>query len=165
MNTRHVYLLTSLEHARTAVAAARRAGVADEHLSLVARSDIQLESLPPDKQSGDTDFAPAAMQGAAIGGATGLVAGLIAVAIPPIGMTLAGAAALAAFGALTGTWSSAMMGAALPDPVRRQFEDEIAAGNILLVIDGESPELAAAAMAMDEVGAKTMPFEQTTALS
>jgi hypothetical protein len=108
---------------------------------------------------------PAALKGAAAGGATGLVAGLIAVAIPPIGMTLAGAAAVAAVGALAGTWSSALMGSALPDPVRRKFEAEIESGRILVVIDGEDEPLVIAGAGIIVAGGTRMPFEETSALT
>jgi hypothetical protein len=42
-----------------------------------------------------------------------------------------------AAGALIGTWTSAMAGATVPDPVRRHYEREIEAGRILLVIDAD----------------------------
>lgn len=165
MNTKHVYLVENLDDAAKAVGAARRGGIAEACIALVARHDIELDAIPEGMLDSGTDFAPAALQGAAVGGATGLVAGLIAIAIPPIGMTLIGAAAVAAVGALAGTWSSAMMGSALPDPVRRKFEAEVESGRILLVIDGEDEQLNAAGAGIVAVGGIRMPFEETSALS
>ena len=63
---------------------------------LIARSDIELESIPNERKEADTDLMPAALRGAGYGGAAGLLAGLAAVVITPIGLTLAGAAAAAA---------------------------------------------------------------------
>ncbi|PZO10510.1 MAG: hypothetical protein DCF27_02450 [Lysobacteraceae bacterium] len=165
MNTKHVYLVENLDDAAKAVGAARRGGIAEDGIALIARHDIELDAIPEGMLDSRTDFAPAALQGAAVGGATGLVAGLIAIAIPPIGMTLIGAAAVAAVGALAGTWSSAMMGSALPDPVRRKFEAEVESGRILLVIDGEDEQLNAAGTGIIAAGGIRMPFEEASALS
>jgi len=165
MKTKHVYLVENLDEAAGAVGAARRAGISEDDIALIARHDIELDAIPEGMLDSRTDFAPAAMRGAAVGGATGLVAGLIAVAIPPIGMTLVGAAAVAAVGALTGTWSSALMGSALPDPVRIKFEAEIASGRILVVIDAEEEQLDSAGAGIVSVGGTRMPFEEVSALS
>jgi len=165
MKTKHVYLVQTLDQAAHAVGAARSAGIGDDGIALIARHDIELDAIPEGMLDARTDFMPAAVKGAAMGGATGLVAGLIAVAIPPIGMTLAGAAAVAAVGALAGTWSSALMGSALPDPVRRKFEAEIESGRILVVIDGDEEQLVAAGAGIIVVGGIRMPFEETSALT
>lgn len=165
MKTRHVFSTPSLATATSVMAAARSAGVHDNDLLLVARSDIELESIPNKRKEADTDLMPAAMRGAGYGGATGLLAGLVALAIPPLGITLAGAAAMGLAGAMIGTWSSALVGASLPDPIRRKFEGEIQAGNILVVIDGDSDVLAAAEPAMVSAGATPLPYEATTAMT
>ena len=97
--------------------------------------------------------------------ATGLLAGLVALAIPPLGITLAGAAAIGLAGAMIGTWSSALVGASLPDPIRRKFEDEIRAGKILVIVDGEPGELLAAEPDMVRAGATPLPYEAASALA
>ena len=165
MKTRHVFITPDLDTAQAAMAAARGAGVDDHNLLLVARSDIELESVPDDRQEADTDMFPAAMRGIGYGGATGLLAGLVAFAIPPLGITLAGAAAIGVVGAMVGCWSSALVGASLPDPIRRKFEGEIQAGNILLVVDGEANVLAVAEPAILRAGARALPYEATSALA
>lgn len=165
MKTRHVFITPDLDTAQAALVAARDAGIEDNQLLLVARSDIELESIPNDRQEADTDMLPAAMRGAGYGGATGLLAGLVALAIPPLGVTLAGAAAIGLAGAMVGCWSSALVGASLPDPIRRKFESEIQAGNILLVVDGEEKVLAVAEPAILRAGARVLPYEATTALA
>ncbi|HZF97340.1 MAG TPA: hypothetical protein VEY92_03675, partial [Pseudoxanthomonas sp.] len=113
------------------MAAARDAGLSDDCLSLVARADIEMDSLPDHSREAPTDFKPAAVRGAAAGGATGLLAGLAAVAFPPLGITLAGAALMTVGGAALGTWVAALVGSTVEDPVRRKFEDEIGAGRVL----------------------------------
>ena len=79
-------------------------------------------------------------------------------AFTPLGVTLAGAAAIGVVGALMGGWSSALMGAALPDPVRQQFEGEIEAGRILVLVDIAESQLAPMREAMAEAGATCLDY-------
>lgn len=165
MKTRRVYSTPGLAQARQALAAAREAGVADEDLSLIARHDIELEAIPESRKDEHTDFMPAAVRGVAQGGATGLLAGLVAVMIPPLGVTLAGALGVTAAAAAMGGWVGAMTGSAAPDPVRQKFETEIEAGRILVVVDGEGEAGTRADAAVAATGATPLPFDQPTALS
>jgi len=165
MKTRHVYSTPDLASAQRALQAARAAGADNDALSLIARHDIELEAIPDDRKEARTDFLPALARGAAGGGAAGLLAGLVAVAVPPLGITLAGAGVFALAGALVGSWSSALVGATVPDPVRRRFEAEIEAGRILLLVDAEEPALSRADAAVRAAGAQPLPYEATTAAS
>jgi hypothetical protein len=165
MKTKHVYLARDLAIASAAVARARAQGVDEHDIALIARADLEMEELPERYRNASTDFVPAALKGALGGGTAGLVAGLVAVAIPGLGVTLAGAAAIAAVGAVAGTWSSSLMGSALRDPVRRRFEDEIAAGRILVAIDAEDAEHARIEAALAETGVQRLPFEESSAMT
>lgn len=165
MKIRHVFSVGDVASAQRALAAARQAGVDDADLALIARGDIELEEIPDRRKLAATDFVPAAMRGAATGGAAGLLAGLVAVAFPPLGVTLAGAAALAVGGAAVGTWAAALIGTTVEDPVRRKFEEQIEAGRILVVVDGEDPVLAAANTAIVATGAQALPFETPSTLT
>lgn len=164
MKTRHVFSTPDLDTAQAAMDAARQAGIHDDDLLLIARSDIELDSIPDERKEADSDFIPAALRGAGYGGAAGLLAGLVAVVLTPIGLTLAGVGAVAVGGALVGCWASALMGSSLPDPVRRKFHDEIEAGRILLVIDASKDILDHAEAAITRSGATPLPYEATTAL-
>jgi len=165
MKTRRIYATPNLAAAQAALGAARDAGIDRDCLSLIARSDIEMEAVPDDLREAHTDAIPAALRGAAGGGAIGLVAGLVAVVVPPLGITLAGAGLMAAIGALVGSWSSALVGASVPDPVRRRFEGAIEAGQILLVIDAEDVELERAEPAVLRAGATPLPYEAASAVS
>ncbi len=165
MKTRKVYSADSLARAQRAVQAARDAGIDEAGLSLIARSDIELERIPEQQKEASTDFKHAAMRGAGFGGATGLLAGLVAAVVPPLGITLAGVALTTLAGAAVGTWASSMVGASLPDPVRRKFEDEIESGRILIVIDAEGETLAQVEAALQQAGAIHLPYEEPSALS
>ena len=164
MKTRLVFSAPNLVVARAAMIAARESGVSDENILLVARSDIELDLIPDQRKVADTDFMPAAGRGAALGGVLGAVGGLIAV-VTPIGVTLLGAAAIAAAGAMVGGWASALVGAGLPDPIRQKFEGEIEAGKILVIVDGEDEELERARSAIPASGASALPFEAISALT
>ena len=165
MKIRHVFVTRDVIQARDALLALREQGVGVDDISLVARSDIELDRIPDDLKEADTDFLPAAMRGMGIGGATGLLAGLAAVVFTPVGITLAGAAAVGALGALVGGWSSALMGSALPDPVRQQFDDEISAGRILLLVNAEPDVQPRLQLALAAVGARRLDYEAPAAMT
>jgi hypothetical protein len=165
MKHRHVYSTPSLAGAEQAIAAARRAGVQDDDISLIARSDIEVHSIPTERVETSADTMPAAWRGALQGGSTGLVAGLVALAIPPLGVTVAGIAALTAVGAAVGTWSSALMGSAIPSTIRRRFEDEIEQGRILVVVDAEPERLPAIDAALRGSGAQPLPYDAPAAVA
>lgn len=165
MNTRHVFSVNDLAAAQAAVHAAREAGLPDDQLALVARSDIELEDLPDHHKEADTDFIPAALRGAAAGGGTGLLVGLAAVAFPPLGVTLAGAALMTAGGAAIGTWVAALVGSTIEDPLRRKFEQEIEAGRILLVIDADNNLMPVLDAALSRSGAQHLPYDAPSALT
>lgn len=165
MKTKHVFLAQDVDMAASAVQSLRRIGIADDDISLIARSDLEMQAIPEKFHESRSDFMPAAVKGAVGGGATGLVAGLVAVAIPPLGVTLAGAGAIAAVGAAAGTWSAALMGSALPDPVRQKFEDEVKAGRVLVVVDATDEEHAKLQRPLQEAGARRLEFEESSQMT
>jgi hypothetical protein len=165
MKIRCVFATPDLLTARATMAAARDAGIDDQDISLVAREDIELERIPDHLLQERSDFYPAALRGGACGGGTGLLLGLIAIAVPPLGVTIAGAAAMTVAGAVFGTWIGELVGFDVPDAISRKFKDEIAAGRILVVIDASKEQLGVAEPAIARAGATTLPFHAHTALS
>lgn len=165
MKLRHVFSTPDLATAERAMDAARDGGVLDDDILLVARSDIEVDSIPNERKEADTDLLPAAARGAGYGAGAGLLAGLVAVAIPPLGVTMAGAAAATVAGAVVGCWSSALVGSSVPDPIRRKFHDEIEAGNILVVIDALKEVLTAVEPRVLAIGATTLPYEASKSMS
>lgn len=159
MKIRHVYSTPDIDTAADAMSAARAAGVHDDDLLLVARSDIELASIPDDRKEADTDLRQAAIRGAEFGAGAGLLGGLLAIVVAPIGLTLAGAAAVTLAGAVIGSGAAALFGSGLPDPIRQKFEQEIDSGKILLVVDGTEELLAAAEPAIARTGAARLPYE------
>ena len=165
MKTRRVFSTPDLPSARRAMAAARAAGVANDDISLIARSETEMEEIPESRKDVSTDFIPASLRGAGTGGALGLVAGLVAVAIPAMGVTIAGASLITLIGAAVGGWSAALTGSAFPNAVRRKFEEEIEQGKILVIIDDDQQRAAGVDQALVNSGAIQLAFNEPSALS
>lgn len=164
MKTRHVFVTDTVAEATAAISAARRAGIGEHDISLIADSSIEMEEIPDDLRNAESDFMPAAARGAMAGGSVGLIGGLVGVVVPPIGLTIVGVAATTLIGAAVGSWVTSLIGSMVPDEVHRRFDSEIRAGRILLVVD-ETPEtMAAAEAALRDAGARQLPYEATSAL-
>lgn len=158
--TKLVYSLDSADSALEAIRRLRALDVPDKCISLIARSDIELEQIPDRFVTDSTDFGPAVARGAALGGTMGAVAGLIVASFPFFGIALGGGALLlATAGAAVGAWSSALMGAATPNEVRRHFEDEVERGRVLLAVDTNDETRPVVEEALETMGerARMMP--------
>jgi hypothetical protein len=164
MKTRHVFVTGSVAEATAAIAAARRAGIGEHDISLIADSSIEMEEVPADLRNAENDFMAAAARGAMAGGSLGLIGGLVGVVVPPIGLTIAGVAITTLIGAAVGSWVTALIGSMVPDEVHRRFESEIRAGRILLVVDETPAAMAAAEAALRGAGAEQLPYEAASAL-
>lgn len=141
MKSRRVYALDDLPRLTNALDAARDCGVPDADLAVVARHDIELR-IDPDAPEPEPH-----------GQLTGLLAGLSAVTVPTLGVSIAGASLLTMMGNTLGGWIPALAGDTASDEVRRQFHDEVDAGRILLVVDA-LPEMHTAVHArMEQHGA------------
>ena len=90
------------------------ARIEERHMHIAASDHHALteESLPEANLLQESDFVPAVERGLAIGGATGILAGIAAVAIPGVGLALGGGAILGIglAGAGLGAWVSGMIG-------------------------------------------------------
>ena len=109
----------------------------DHHIHVVAREGTPLGDLPEANLLQKSDFIPAVERGLAVGGITGIFAGIAAVTFPPAGLVLGGGAILGTslVGAGMGVWLSGMIGLDVPNTQIKQFEDAIAAGEILIMVD------------------------------
>ncbi|EIL90420.1 hypothetical protein UU9_06429 [Rhodanobacter fulvus Jip2] len=165
MKTRHVFTTPDVRGAEDAVDALRRAGIPKEDISLIASDSIEKQAIPDDHQETSGDFAGGGVKGLVGGGASGLLAGIVAVTIAPLGLTLAGVAAMTLVGAAVGGWMGMLTGTEEPDTVRRTFEDEIAAGHVLVVVDGDKEMLARADAALAATSATPLPYDKPTLMS
>lgn len=130
------FLVPNLDITRKIVDELRRERVEDRNIHVLARRNMPLDDLPEASVLEKTDFLPALEQGVALGGATGLLAGLVAVALPT-GLVVGGGAVLgvALAGAGIGGWLSGMVGMNVGNRRVAQFQDEIEKGRIMVMVD------------------------------
>jgi hypothetical protein len=113
------------------------ARIEERHIHVLAKEGTPLEDLPPATIAQRSDLVPALERGAAAGGVSGALLGLAAVTFPPAGLVLGGGAlvAITLAGTGFGAWVSAMIGVRLPNRRLAQFEEAVAAGQLLMMID------------------------------
>ena len=132
------FLSPSLESAKQVVNELLLARIPQNNVHVVANHAVTLDNLPEASVLENSDFIPALQKGAAVGGATGLLAGLVAVAFPPAGLVLAGGAVLMAStlaGVGVGAWASSLIGISTPSSRLKEFEEAVAKGQLLLLVD------------------------------
>ncbi len=102
------------------------ARVEERHIHVLAKRGTPLEDLPEASFLQKSDFIPALERGVALGGLTGILAGLVAVALP-IGVVLGGGAVLASSlaGAGLGGLMSSMVGSSIGNSQIKQFTEAI----------------------------------------
>lgn len=111
--------------------------VDEHHIHVVAKEGTPMGDLPEANLFQKSDFIPAVERGLALGGITGVVAGLAAMALPPAGLVLAGGAILGSglAGAGIGAWVSGMIGMDVPNSQIEKFEAAINSGEVLIMVD------------------------------
>jgi hypothetical protein len=131
------FLVPDIDTARKVVDELLLARVEERHMHLVAKEGTPMEDLPEATFLQKTDFVPALEKGLAIGGATGVLAGLAAITFPPAGLVLGGGAvlAIALAGAGVGAWVSSMIGASIPNSRIKEFTKAIEQGEVLMLVD------------------------------
>ena len=110
--------------------------VEERHIKIVAKTGTPLGELPEASVLESSDFYPALEQGIALGGVTGLLSGLVAVAVPT-GLVLGGGAVLAITlaGAGVGGLMSSMVGISADSRRIENYQSAIDRGELLLIID------------------------------
>ncbi|MFZ2406659.1 MAG: DUF1269 domain-containing protein [Methylobacter sp.] len=113
----------------------RSEGIEENHIHILAKRDTPLEGLPEAGVSIKTDFLPAIERGVALGGSTGLLAGLVGLRFagfaiaggPLLGIIIAGATIGSLMGGLAGMNSG--------NSRLKQFEEAIEQGELLVLVD------------------------------
>jgi len=144
MRRRLYFMLPTVEHCKTVVLELREQGMPNSDIHVVARDDIPLDDLNQASALQKTELAHGLEWGIGVGGVAGLLGGLLAVTFPPAGLVLAGQAILlsttlagASFGALV----SALVAGDIPNHELEAFQDGIANGQVLLILDIPTPRL------------------------
>ena len=131
------FLLPGVDSAKTIVDELLLARIEERHIHIAAKDHHALTdaNLPEANLLQESDFVPAVERGLAVGGATGVVAGIAAVTTG--GLALAGGAILGIglAGAGVGAWISGMIGISAPSTRLTEFEDAIEKGSLLMMVD------------------------------
>lgn len=138
MKERYYFFARNLAAARDMIADLGNWGLSEEDLHVIADENIELEELPEPDLLHRSDVVHAAKRGAAAGGAMGLIGGsVMAVTVPPVGLTLGGGALLAgtAVGTALGTWFSTLIGVSVPNRDVQAFRDRLERGEVMVIVD------------------------------
>ena len=129
------FLLPNLDVTHKVVDELLLARIEERHIHVIAKEGTPLKDLPEASLIQKSDFVPAVERGVAMGGATGIAAGLVAIALP--GVVIAGGALLAMglAGAGMGAWLGGMIGMDVENTHIKQFEKSIQEGHILVLVD------------------------------
>jgi hypothetical protein len=111
--------------------------VEERYIHVVAKEGTPMEDLPEASLLQKSDFVPAIEKGLTLGAVTGVICGLVAMALPATGVIIGGGALLfiTAAGAGVGGLMSSMVGAGLPSARLQKFEEAINAGEVLVLVD------------------------------
>jgi hypothetical protein len=133
------FLLPDVNSAKAIVDELLLARIEERHIHIAAADHHALleANLPEANLLQESDFVPAVERGVAIGGATGILAGIAAIAIPGVGLALGGGAILGIglAGAGLGAWVSGMIGISVPSSRLSDFESAIEEGQLLMMVD------------------------------
>ena len=137
MRRRLYFLVPDAGTAETIVDELLLARIEARHMHVVAREGTPLGDLPEADLRQKSDLIESAERGLAVGGATGVLAGLTAVTFPPAGVVVGGGlvAATTLAGAGFGAWAASMIGIRLPNREIRNYEQAIDDGQLLLMVD------------------------------
>jgi hypothetical protein len=106
-------------------------------MRFLARRGTALDPLHEAGYLDKTDIAHGAAVGLALGGVIGALTGALVVAYPPEGTNPQLVAVLIGMliGAPLGGWMASMAGAAVPNSRLRQFQADMEAGRVLMMVD------------------------------
>lgn len=129
------FLVPDINIAHKVVKELHDEGIEDCHIHVLAKRDTPLEGLPEAGVSIKTDFISAIERGIALGGTTGLVAGLIGLRFA--GFVIAGGAILGLImaGATIGSLAGGLSGMSTANSKLKQFEKAIEEGQFLILVD------------------------------
>ena len=129
------FLVPTIEMTHAIVNELRAEGIEDRYIHILAKRDTPLEDMPEAGVSIKTDFIPALERGVALGGTTGLLAGLVGLRFA--GFTIAGGPLLGIImaGATIGSLMSGLVGMSSGNSRLKRFEQAIDQGELLVLLD------------------------------
>jgi hypothetical protein len=137
MRRRLYFLVPNIDIATKVVDDLLLARIEEKHIHVIARRGTPLGDLPEASLLQKSDFLPAVERAVTLGGATGTLSGLVALALAP-GLVVAGGAVLLASalaGAGVGAWLGGMVGMNVGNTRLKAFEEAIERGELLILVD------------------------------
>lgn len=137
MRRRLYFLLPDVESARRTADDLLLARVEDRHMRFLARRGTELPGLHEAGYLIKTDFMHGAGVGMGLGALGGAALGALILFYPIEGTQPHPSAFFVAVlvGALLGAWVASMVGASVPNSKLRQFQRELDAGKVLMMVD------------------------------
>jgi hypothetical protein len=137
MRRRLYFLLPDVESAKRTADDLLLARVEDRRMRFLAKRGTELDPLHEAGYLDKTDMVHGAAVGLALGGIIGALVGALVVASPPEGTNPELVAVLIGMlvGAPLGGWMASMAGAAVPNSRLRQFDADLEAGRVLMMVD------------------------------
>ncbi len=137
MRRRLYVICPDLEAAQRTMNDLLLARIDERHIHVLARPGAPMDQLHEASILQKTDLVHGAELGLAIGGALGLLLGVVLVLVPLGGVQLQLVTVLitALGGALFGTWASSMVAASLPNTRLLAFAKDIEEGKYLMMVD------------------------------
>lgn len=137
MRKRLYFMLPDVHSARQVLDELLLARIEERHIHFLARRDTLPPDLPEASYLQKSDLVHGAEVGLVVGGGVGTVAGIVAVLLPPAGITLQLVTVLvcAMLGALFGVWVSGMIGSQVPNSRLKAFQADIESGKVLMMVD------------------------------
>ncbi|OLZ12279.1 general stress protein [Sulfobacillus thermosulfidooxidans] len=130
----------------------KKRGVPEKDISLVARHDGHTQAGHPDSDM--HNLSSGIGWGGTLGGVTGLLAGVGALAIPGVGPIIAaGPLAATLTGAVAGGLAGALMDYGIPSNESHEYETRLKEGDVLLMVRADAPEVDKAKKLFQEHGA------------
>lgn len=137
MRRRLYFLMPDIRRTRQVLDELLLARIEERHIHVLARDGISMEGLPAANLLQRSDFLHGVETGLAVGGATGILAGLVTTLYLPDSLVFGGGTVLvlALAGAVIGAWAAGMIGTDVPNSQLKKFMPAIEQGEILLMVD------------------------------
>ena len=137
MSQRLYFILPDVASAEQTLRELLLASVEVSRIHCLGKRGMPLGDLPEANFLQKTDVIHGAGTGIAVGGILGVIGGVLVVLFPPAGATLPMGTVLitALLGAVFGIWVSSMVATAVPNSRHAAFQQRIAEGKILMMVD------------------------------
>jgi len=139
MRRRIFFMVPTIELCHQVLAELRSVGITDNHTHVVARHGTNLEGIHKATAFQKTELLHGIGLGFLVGGAAGLVGGLLAITFPPAGLqldsTTLALVAMTLAGAGFGSLVSALVASDIPNHELEDFQVRIMQGQILIILD------------------------------